>query len=76
MMEPYLIPVAIVFIVIGIPTICVTAIVLAKMGGRKHRRKEASLEVEETKVMQEIHQGLTKLEKRIEALETIIIDKK
>ena len=37
-------------------------------------RKGQMLESEEAKMIQEIHAGLSKMEKRIEALETIILD--
>jgi phage shock protein B len=37
-------------------------------------RKGQRIQAEEAKMIQEIHQGLTKLESRVEALETIILD--
>jgi len=36
--------------------------------------KGQRLEAEETRMIQEIYQGLSKMEKRVEALETIILD--
>jgi phage shock protein B len=36
--------------------------------GSRHNRAE------ETKLIQEIHQGLSEMEKRVEALETILLD--
>lgn len=61
-----------VFIVIGIPVICATAIAIAiilkgKSGG--------DLSKDETRLLQEIHQGLGQMEKRIEALESIVIER-
>lgn len=38
--------------------------------GEKNERQKA----EETRLIQELHQGLTRMEKRIEALETILLD--
>ncbi len=38
-------------------------------------RKGQKLETEEARIIQEIYQGLSKMEKRLEALETIILDK-
>jgi len=73
MFNPSFLPVYIVFIVIGIPVICGTVLALVKMGKSK---KGAQLDEEEARIMQELHKGLSKLEKRIESLETIIIDKK
>jgi len=37
-------------------------------------RKGQKLETEETKVIQQIYQGLSRMEERVEALETIILD--
>jgi phage shock protein B len=37
-------------------------------------RKGQKLETEEAKVIQEIYQGLSRMEERVEALETIILD--
>ena len=45
--------------------------VVHALGSVRSRREEA----DEIRVMQELYQGLTRLEERIEALETIIIDK-
>ena len=41
-------------------------------GGSARQREE--LQAEETGVIQELHRGLTRMEKRIEALETILLD--
>jgi phage shock protein B len=38
-------------------------------------RKGQNLQTDETKKIQEIYQGLSRMEKRIEALETIILDR-
>ena len=38
------------------------------------RKKRPAQDPEETKIMQEIHHGLSRMEKRIEALETILFD--
>ncbi len=65
----------IVLIVVGLPILCVTAIILAAMfkggGGAKRR---SYVEAEETRLIQEMHQTLHRLESRIDALETIVID--
>ena len=39
-------------------------------------RKDQQVQAEEAKVIQEIYQGLSKMEQRVEALETIILDRK
>ena len=63
-------------VVIGIPTICITSVVHKKIGAGKKSRNANNLDADETKTMQEIYTGLTRMEKRIDALETIIIEKK
>ncbi len=40
-------------------------------GGPRHEAERLS---EETRLIQEIHRGLSKMEERIEALETILLD--
>jgi len=67
---PYVIPIAIVGIVFGSITSIVKARAEAKSKGG------AGLSEEETRIMQDLHQSLQKMEKRVEALETIIINKK
>jgi phage shock protein B len=39
-------------------------------------RKDQKVQADEAKVIQEIYQGLSKMEQRVEALETIILDRK
>jgi phage shock protein B len=70
-----LIPVLIVFIVIGVPVICGTILALAKTvqgGGRKSGNK---LDEEQTRILQELHRGMNRMEARVEALETIILER-
>lgn len=61
-------------IVIGLPVICITVLILAAIlkssGGKQRQASDA----EETRLIQEIHRDMNRLEDRIEALETIIID--
>jgi hypothetical protein len=38
--------------------------------------KDQQVQADEAKVIQEIYQGLSKMEQRVEALETIILDRK
>ena len=38
-------------------------------------RESGRLSADETRLIQEIHQGLTKMEERVEALETILLDR-
>lgn len=69
-MMPYVIPIAIVGIIFGSITSIVKSRAEAKAKGG------AGLSDEETRIMQDLHQSLQKMEKRVEALETIIINKK
>jgi hypothetical protein len=77
-MQPqFIVPVLIVFIVIGLPIMSVTLIKLAKImkgeGGHAGSNKTGSGR-EEAKIMQEIHRSLSRLEDRIDALETIVLE--
>ena len=56
-------------------------VALAMAKGLFHRiavasslRQDVQLDKEESRIMQEIYQGLSKMERRIEALETILLD--
>jgi phage shock protein B len=74
----YLVPIFIVFIVVGLPVMAATLISLAKImkgqsGGKGERR--FSSDREEAEIMQEIHHSVSRLEKRIDALETIVLEK-
>ena len=69
-----LIPVAIVFIVIGIPVICGTLLALAGIvrGDGKKGKKNAT-NPSEVEALQEMQHILHRLEDRIESLETIVL---
>jgi phage shock protein B len=64
----------IVFIIFGIPTLCVTFLVLYSMK-RGCKKGNSKSEAEETKLIQEMYSDLTDLEERIETLETILIER-
>ena len=51
-----------------------TILMAIKMFKGNASRKGQRLETEEARVVQEIYQGLSKMEKRIEAVEAIILD--
>lgn len=77
-MPPELIPVLIVFIVVGLPIMAGTLISLAKIlkgDSGRGKNKDRGGDREEAELVQEIHSLVTRLEKRIDALETIVIDK-
>jgi phage shock protein B len=72
-MDPVLVPIIIVFIVIGLPVIGGILLAFAKImkGDGSNRTGDG----EEARMIQDIHRGLAKLESRIDALETIILDR-
>ncbi|MDQ8200708.1 hypothetical protein QEH56_21250 [Pelagicoccus enzymogenes] len=65
-----------IFLIPIVAIICGTIISLTKNKREHERARGSSLSEEETRIMQELHQSLSKMEKRVEALETIIINKK
>ena len=56
--------------------ICGTILALFRNRRGGLSRKSRENEAEETKVMQEIFRGLSRMEKRVETLETILMDHK
>lgn len=50
--------------------VAIIKVIKGKSGGR-----DDEAQAEETKLMQELHQGLSRMEKRIEALETILLER-
>ena len=75
-MPDELISVLIVFIVVGLPILGVTLIKLAKIiRGDAGSRGRSGTGAEETEMLQEINRTLSNLEKRIDSLETIVLDK-
>ena len=63
-------------IVVGLPVICGTFIIaLVIMTKARGTKKTRAQEAEETQLIQEIHRGLNNLEKRIESIETLVIER-
>lgn len=66
----------IVFIVIGLPVICLTILFLAKMimkQGNANRKKHQD---EDLEIIEEIYHGMKDLHKRVDNLETILRNQK
>lgn len=63
------------FLFISIVTIglAIAIVKRAMRGGR--RKKDQRREADDTRIIQEIHNGLQRMEDRIDALETIIMDR-
>lgn len=75
-MNASLLPVFIVFVVIGIPVICGTLIALAKiLKSSSGSSSKSGWSDEDSRVLHELNRSLSRMEERIEALETIIIDR-
>ncbi len=70
-----LVPIVVVFIVIGLPVMAGTLIALAKILKGGSAKSGGAASREETELMQDIHRTLARLEKRIDALETIVLEK-
>ncbi len=59
----------IVFIVIGLPILCVTLIVVTVSKGKKHGKGSTA---DDQQLIEEVYHGLKDLRRRIENLETIV----
>ena len=74
-MHPGMITVLLIF---GLPVLIVAGFfliwALKIVTGGSNKQKE-QLQAEETRIIQEIHQGLMRMDERIEALETILLDR-
>jgi phage shock protein B len=70
--------VAVVFgsIVLAIAVICGTILMAIKLRQGGVTRKDQKTETEEARMIQEIYHGLSRMESRVEALETILMDRK
>ncbi|ETW99188.1 MAG: hypothetical protein ETSY1_15935 [Candidatus Entotheonella factor] len=68
-----------VILIFGTPFIAVAGAVLIKalriVTGTPSRREQKQLLDDEAKQMQELYQGLVTMERRIEALETLLLDR-
>lgn len=67
---------ALILLFVGVPLICwVTVKFIAGTVDRSDARAH-KLDQEEAAIIQELHDGMEKMEKRIEALETILMNKR
>ena len=78
-MELGLVPVAMMalaipLVAILLPAIIILGVVKIVTGGSRSR-KGREMEAEETRLIQELHHGLSKMAERVESLETILLDK-
>lgn len=63
-------------IVIGLPVLCSFALKLNKQRNEHKNPPGSDLDKEETEILNDLHRGLERMEKRIEALETILMEKR
>ncbi|UCH22036.1 MAG: phage-shock protein [Deltaproteobacteria bacterium] len=70
--------VAIVFsgIVLALAVVGSTILMAIKIIKGGVSRKEQKYQADETRMIQEIYQGLSRMEERVESLETILLDRK
>jgi len=63
---------AIPLLVLLLPAIIILGVIRLLRGPVAKENKEAS--AEETRIIQELHRGLLKMEERVEALETLVVE--
>ncbi len=61
--------------VLLIAILMLVVMVVVMLRGRSKSREAAGISAEESRLMQELHQGFNRLEERVEALETILLDR-
>jgi len=66
---------ALLFFLIVVAGPFIFILVLVKMIAGSSKGNGKRMTAQETRAMQEIHRGLERMEKRVEALETIILDR-
>lgn len=71
LMNPFEFIIAIIAMILGSAVFLALIGMMRSGGSRKHRKMDA----EETRMIQEMHQNLTRLESRIDALETILLER-
>jgi len=76
MESPFIFVLGLAFIVIGLPVICGSLLSYHKQRNEMNATRGNELDSEETELLNDLHKGLERMEKRIEALETIIMEKR
>ncbi len=76
MESPFIFVLGILFIVVGIPVISGSLLSYHKEKNKFNLDRGTNLDKEETEILNNLHKGLERMEKRIEALETILMDKR
>lgn len=60
--------------IVGLLVICGTIVLVASMLRGERFSERRGTDAEETRMIQELNQSLNRLEQRIEAIETIVVD--
>ena len=67
------------FVLLAIASLTVAAILIVMavvvLRGRSRSKNAVGMSAEESRLMQELHQGFNRLEERVEALETILLER-
>jgi phage shock protein B len=69
------IPIFAIAVTIGLPIICITILIGMRLRRSGARNKDRAQWEEETRLMQGMHDDLARMETRIEALETILMER-
>lgn len=73
--EDIIIPIFAITATIILPIVCVTILIAMKHRRGGMREKDRAQWNEETRIMQELNEDVTRMEARIEALETILMER-
>jgi phage shock protein B len=76
MLPEYILTLGILSIVVGFPVLCVFVLKLNKQRNEQNSSQGSDMDKEETEILNDLHRGLVRMEKRIEALETILMEKR
>jgi len=71
----FILPVFAILVTIGLPIICITILIAMRLRSGGLRERDRAQWEEETRIIQEIHENLSKMETRIEAVETILMER-
>ena len=75
MLDDFVIPVFAILVTIGLPIICITILIAIRLRRGCPRGSDRAQWEEETRLIQQMHDGMSKMETRIEALETILMER-
>jgi phage shock protein B len=74
-LESIIIPIFAITAIFILPIVCITILIAMKHRRGGMREKDRAQWNEETRIMQELNEDVTRMEARIEALETILMER-